>query len=482
MFYGTISIYCIRFIIVFFLNLKSPYVNIFYADLIALLIFIADFFYLFLNNKRIKTATLILVYTIVLNIFVTGIISGYEPSGDVKVVRDLITLNIMVLITAFMVDRKHTIMLTVFLIASYFVMAFVFNIDLYADFLIFMSLFTLAALFIYSMLANLIEKTVKASMDAKEEVETLGRFRHNIIRLIFHDIKVPVGSIIELNRDLNTSGAQKTVFYARSIIKHLENVLDVEKLEEAELKPEYSTVNIAELIQSSIFMVETIADQKELKIICKNCVDGTIKCDRNLTVRVLTNLLSNAIKYSDKGKSIFIDTLVVDDKIKITVIDEGIGIDEQHLQKIFSKYYMVNPNSSNELRSSGLGLTFCKLAIEAQNGEIEVYSRLGEGSKFGFTLPGYSNGDLAISINFSEKNNFSLTSSEKMFLLPLCQQIQAIPVYKLSEIIVKLKEIEIPEKGNISTWNERITAAVYAGNQYKYNALIEKVISQNDAN
>jgi signal transduction histidine kinase len=418
----------------------------------------------------------------VLNIFVTGIISGYEPSGDVKVVRDLITLNIMVLITAFMVDRKHTIMLTVFLIASYFVMAFVFNIDLYADFLIFMSLFTLAALFIYSMLANLIEKTVKASMDAKEEVETLGRFRHNIIRLIFHDIKVPVGSIIELNRDLNTSGAQKTVFYARSIIKHLENVLDVEKLEEAELKPEYSTVNIAELIQSSIFMVETIADQKELKIICKNCVDGTIKCDRNLTVRVLTNLLSNAIKYSDKGKSIFIDTLVVDDKIKITVIDEGIGIDEQHLQKIFSKYYMVNPNSSNELRSSGLGLTFCKLAIEAQNGEIEVYSRLGEGSKFGFTLPGYSNGDLAISINFSEKNNFSLTSSEKMFLLPLCQQIQAIPVYKLSEIIVKLKEIEIPEKGNISTWNERITAAVYAGNQYKYNALIEKVISQNDAN
>lgn len=482
MFYGTVGIYLLSYTIKLVLSLtKANYLGVVFSGS-CMVLFIINSIYLYRNKTKIVFSTLILVVTILSEIFLSSILIGYKEGGDLLVVRDLVTINIMVLITAFMAGRKQTLILTILIITLFFFLAFSFDVELYRKYLYFLAFFTAVGCFIYSMLANLIEKTVKASMDAKAEIEELGRFRHNIIRLIFHDIKVPVGSIIELNRDLNTSGAQKTVFYARSIIKHLENVLDVEKLEEAELKPEYSTVNIAELIHSSIFMVETIAEQKELKIICKNCVDGSIKCDKNLTVRVLINLLSNAIKYSDNGKSIFIDSLIVDDKIKITVIDEGIGIEEQHLQKIFSKYYMVNPNSSNELRSSGLGLTFCKLAIEAQNGEIEVYSKLGEGSKFGFTLPGYGNGDLTVTLNLIEKNSFILTPSEKKILLPVCHQICNTPVYNLSEIIVKLKEIEIPEQGNISTWYENITAAVFAGNQSKYNALIEKVISQNDAN
>ena len=337
MFYGTMGIYFVAFTTKIFHGFShNNELSVLFSS-ICLFIFLIISVYLYYNPKRIIISTLFLVFTIISEVFISGIFIGHDSGGDFLVVRDLISINIMILVTAFMTGRKYTILLSVLLIIQYILMSFVFSVELYSKYLVFLSYFTVAGCIIYSMLANLIEKTVKASMDAKSEIEELGRFRHNIIRLIFHDIKVPVGSIIELNRDLNTSGAQKTVFYARSIIKHLENVLDVEKLEEADLKPEYSTVNLAELIQSSIFMVETIAEQKELKIIFKNCVDGSIRCDRNLTVRVLTNLLSNAIKYSDKGKSIFIDTLVDEDEITITVIDEGIGIEEQYLQNIYSK-------------------------------------------------------------------------------------------------------------------------------------------------
>jgi signal transduction histidine kinase len=450
---------------------------------VSILIFIADFFYLFLNNKRIKTATLILVYTIVLNIFVTGIISGYEHSGDVKVVRDLITLNIMVLITAFMVDRKHTIMLTVFLIASYFVMAFVFNISLYADFLIFMSLFTIAALFIYSMLANLIEKTVKASMDAKSEVEHLGKFKHTITRLVFHDIKVPVNSIIDINKDDNTSKAKKTVFYATSIKKQLENVLDVERLEEAEIKPEYSDVNISDIVSQAVVAIDVLASQKNISIETEISCGGILNCDKNLIERVLVNLLSNAVKYSPANKTIFVQALQEGDNCVFKVIDEGIGISEDHVDKIFNKYFMVNPDMSSRGASTGLGLTFCKLAVSAHSGSIEVLSNENSGSVFIVKLPGYQQITVTSTIHSFKDDTIKLNSAQIHLLNPVCEIVKDIPLFKIGEIIPHIKPLEKSLDEDVRLWAQKVSDAVYSGNEQFFKQLtgnISEYLTQNE--
>ena len=477
MFYATVGIYLLSYTINLILSVsKANYLGVILSGS-CILLFIINSIYLYLNKTKIVFATTLLVITILSQIFLSSILIGYNEAGELMVVRDLATTNIMILITAFMAGRKPTLILTILLVAQYIILAFYFDIELHRKYLYFLTFYTAAGCFIYLMLSNLIEKTLKAGMDANVEIEKLGRFKQNIIRLIFHDIKVPVGSIIQINRELKTSGSQKTVFYAKSIIKHLENVLDVEQLEVAVIKPEYSNLNIQELIQSSIFMVETIANQKEIKIICKNCVDGSIICDRNLTIRVLTNLLSNAVKYSDQGKNISIETVVTNDKIKVLVIDEGIGIEPQHLDKIFSKFYMVNANSNNELRSSGLGLTFCKLAIDAQNGNVEVSSTPGKGSVFGFTLSGYRTGETTGSIKIGEKLYVELTPEEIKKLSPVCKQICDIPVYRLSDIMIKLKETEMPEKGNIAVWYDDLSNSVNTGNQSLYNELIEKVIS-----
>jgi K+-sensing histidine kinase KdpD len=405
--------------------------------------------------------------------------AGYSENGDIKLVRDLITINIMILITAFMVGRKHTIILTSFLLSAYFLMSFFFRVTVFSDYLIFLSLFTLAALFIYSLLANLIEKTVKASMDAKVEIEQLSKFKHNIIRLVFHDLKVPVNSIIDLNLKENTSKSEKTVFYARIIKKQLENVLDVEKLEEAEMKPEFRDFSVREIIFNAINSIEVLANQKNIKIKTSFYSEGLLTCDRNLIERVFINLLSNAVKYSDLNKDILIIVESNYNFCKITVEDNGIGISTEHMDKIFNKYYMINTNNSSSGGSTGLGLTFCKLAVAAHKGNIEVKSIKESGSAFIVNIPGYKINELHENQTSFTNEVFILEQKDQAQLKTLCETIKNIPLFKIGEIIPLIKTYENNPQEKIRLWVNQLSNAVYNGNTQHYNQLINLVLYDN---
>jgi len=479
MFYGTVAIYFIRFVIVLILNVNQGVSDVFISNAIVVIVLLINFYYLFANNKRIKPATLVLVYTITLNIFITGIFAGYGEHGDVKVVRDLITLNIMVLITAFMVGRKHAMALTLFLIASYFIMAFVFEIDLFKEFLVFLILFTCAALFIYSLLANIIEKTVRATIEANIEIEQLNKFKHNITRLVFHDLKVPVNSIINLNKDGNTSNSEKTVFYANFIKKQLENVLDVERFEEAEMKLELTDVQISELINQAILAIEVLANQKNISIETKISPDGVLCCDKNLIERVIINLLSNAIKYSSLNKKIRIEVENSNGLCIIKVEDEGIGIDFEHHVKIFNKYYMVNTDNSISATSTGLGLTFCKLAVTAHHGNIDVISNKNSGSVFIVKLPGFRLQKSEEICQFFSNAELVFEQHEIIQLSSICEKIKDIPIFRIGEIFPLIKPFEENENPKIKIWVQKLSDAVYNGNCEYFNQLIKSVLDNN---
>jgi len=123
--------------------------------------------------------------------------------------------------------------------------------------------------------------------------------------------------------------------------------------------------------------------------------------DEDLVTRVLVNLLDNAIKFSPQGGAVRVTTdgvsatptfeesseITSQHYISVSVTDTGPGIPEEYREKIFEKFIRIEEQESRRGRGSGLGLTFCKLVVEAHGGRIWVESQMGQGSTFTFTLP-----------------------------------------------------------------------------------------------
>jgi signal transduction histidine kinase len=111
--------------------------------------------------------------------------------------------------------------------------------------------------------------------------------------------------------------------------------------------------------------------------------------DPNLIRRVLQNLISNALKFTDKDKGIitvFIE-ITAEDNMCVSVVDNGNGIPLEYREKVFDKFCQVATHKQSKGYSTGLGLTFCKLAVEAHGGKIGLESEMGMGSTFWFELP-----------------------------------------------------------------------------------------------
>jgi len=114
----------------------------------------------------------------------------------------------------------------------------------------------------------------------------------------------------------------------------------------------------------------------------------TVVADRDILLRVVINLLDNAIKFTAVDGTIVLGVEPVGDKVRFSIRDNGVGIPVADQEKIFAKFGQVAIRQSGNKCSTGLGLTFCKLAVEAHRGKIWVESEAGGGSTFFFELPG----------------------------------------------------------------------------------------------
>ena len=149
-----------------------------------------------------------------------------------------------------------------------------------------------------------------------------------------------------------------------------------------------SNVDIVEVIRSIIRSVSAYVTSKELNIIFEtNVEEKVIACDPYKIERIMLNLISNAIKFSNANGEIFITILSKDDTVETTVRDTGTGIEKQHLDNIFKRFYQENKSLSRNAEGSGIGLSLIKSLVELHGGTISVESEINEGSTFKFILP-----------------------------------------------------------------------------------------------
>jgi len=218
---------------------------------------------------------------------------------------------------------------------------------------------------------------------AYSKLQELDEFKQGLTNMIVHDLKNPLGIILNLSESRLVKEA------GNKMLNLIINILDVSKFEEAKMKINYSVFELGQAIEQSIKKTSFVASISGIKIVEETENNIKVRADYDLIERVFINLLTNAIKYSPKNEKIYISAKndTNDKFIKITVKDSGSGIPEEFIEKIFDKFTQVTAINSETIRSTGLGLTFCKLAVEAQGGKIGVKSESKKGSTFWFTLP-----------------------------------------------------------------------------------------------
>jgi two-component system phosphate regulon sensor histidine kinase PhoR len=146
--------------------------------------------------------------------------------------------------------------------------------------------------------------------------------------------------------------------------------------------------NIVEICQDVFESLELKAKEKKitLKFAESNSSEILVSCDKDKVGQVIQNLIINAIKYSDPGNEVVVRFTDVESNILIEIEDNGPGIDEKHISRLFERFYRVDKSRARNEGGTGLGLSIVKHIIEAHGHTVQVRSKQGKGSNFFFTL------------------------------------------------------------------------------------------------
>jgi len=227
-----------------------------------------------------------------------------------------------------------------------------------------------------------------------EEIRKLNDKKEEFIGLASHELKTPVTSLSGylqiLNRtlpdtDRNKPFLQKALLQVKKLSELISDLLDVSKIETGQLPLSFSDFNITQIVQETIELIQystkthqIILQQPEQEIL--------ISADKQRVEQVIVNLLSNAIKYSPREKLVNVTISAMPDKVKVAVQDYGMGIQKEHQERIFSRFYRVEELASH-ISGLGIGLYISKEIITRHHGKLWLDSEPEKGSTFFFEIP-----------------------------------------------------------------------------------------------
>lgn len=227
----------------------------------------------------------------------------------------------------------------------------------------------------------------------KELSETKDKF----VSIITHDLTNPFAAIAgfcdilvrEVRKGNNENALRFAEIIQESSVKAmdlLKNLRQWSKIQTNQIRLNLTRVALSTLIEESIQQVKASADKKNITI--QKCTpdDITACMDKQMINTVLRNLLTNAIKYSNQGGSICVNAVRKQNEIIVNVIDSGIGMSKDVLDRLFSLENISRPGTTSEM-GTGLGLILCKEFVERHGGSIHAESNEGQGSNFTFTIP-----------------------------------------------------------------------------------------------
>lgn len=231
-----------------------------------------------------------------------------------------------------------------------------------------------------------------------EKLKKLERVRSEFLGNVSHELRTPIFSIqgfLETLLDgavddpsVNRDFLEKAHRHAERLNVLLSDLIEISRIESGEMKMSFRYFSINSLTHKVADEMRPEAKKKNITMDVLSEMHGNDDAygDKDRIHQVLVNLVDNAIKYTDQEGSIRIQTKALQAVCEVTVEDTGCGIPAEHVPRVFERFYRVDRDRSREVGGTGLGLAIAKHIVEAHGGTIRAESKVGEGSRFVFTL------------------------------------------------------------------------------------------------
>ncbi len=236
-----------------------------------------------------------------------------------------------------------------------------------------------------------IQNDITARIEAEERIS-------EFYAVVSHELRTPIAKIkssLSVIADGEAGPVSDTVRRfveislksAESLWKLIENILDFKKLESGKFRLLRQRLPLAELVENVVAEFRPVANEASVQLTCQRLAQPHVDADGQRLVQVLENLLSNAVKFSPAGSQVTVKVMLSESNCaRVEVCDQGPGISEKDLHKLFEKFQQLESPDRRLRGGTGLGLSVCKAIIEAHGGHVGVTSREGHGSTFWIEL------------------------------------------------------------------------------------------------
>ena len=253
--------------------------------------------------------------------------------------------------------------------------------------------------YVHARVAPLTSRLILVLADDRTREHRVESIRRDFVANVSHELKTPVGALNLLAEAVGEAKDDPEAVVRFSSRMHLESerltrlvqqIIDLSRLQNDMLSDDATTIKIGELVSEATEHSATDAEHKSIEIVTAVEPDLYVHGDRAQLHAAVSNLVENAVTYSPDGSRVSVTAQLDGEDVRLTVADNGIGIPGDELDRIFERFYRVDPARARTTGGTGLGLSIVKHVAASNGGTVEVWSEPGLGSSFTLVLPAHS--------------------------------------------------------------------------------------------
>jgi two-component system sensor histidine kinase SenX3 len=261
-----------------------------------------------------------------------------------------------------------------------------------------------SSVYLFVRVARLGSRFVLLLAEDRTESYRLDEVRRDFVANISHELKTPIGAVSLLAEALQAASQdpEQVRRFAKRLSKESDRlaritreIIELSRLQAADALTRPEIVDIDAVVAVAMDHNRVAADKHGISLVSGGDAGSQVYGDEPMLVAAVQNLVSNAVQYSPNNSRVGVGVSHADGIIEISVTDQGVGIPEEDLERVFERFYRIDPARARNTGGTGLGLSIVKHVVQNHGGDVRVWSQQGKGSTFTIRLPEASNASLA---------------------------------------------------------------------------------------